>query len=120
MAVVEHRTAHGRSDLLRKCLDHVDDLVTLVALAPGEVNQVPDPTENGAFLRCPGNGHASTPSEIEESLVSQDVKCPNDSVLVDPENGGEVFGEREAITGASFPLSDGSSNLGRYLIVKGK
>jgi len=58
----------------RKALDHVDHLVTAVALEATELDQFTDSLHNDARLTC--TGHRDTPTSLDgkKTLVPKDVK----------------------------------------------
>jgi hypothetical protein len=62
----------------------------------GEVDEFLRACDDGSSLGCPRNGDASAAPELEQSLVAEDAQGPEDGVCVDVEDGGEVFGRREA------------------------
>ena len=58
------------------------------------------------------------PDQLQESLVSKDTQRPQHGIGVHAEHGGEILGLRDAVSGVSLTLSDGSPDLGGNLIVE--
>src|SRR6516225_2959323 len=96
---------------LAEVLDDPDELVQPVALKAGEVDELPRSGDDGSTLGSTGDGDPASSSKFEEPLVAEYAQRPKDGVRVDPENGSEVLGRREALAGLRLPLCNRSSEL---------
>src|SRR5690242_1429140 len=108
----------GRGDSSRRSLqgvDEVDDLIGLISLMPGVVEQLPYAVEHRRAFRRSGHRDSSSSPELEEAFVTQLVQGPEDGVLVDTQDGGQVLGEWESVAGCCLAVGDGSAELGRHL-----
>ncbi len=82
-------------------------------------HQVPG---HGDHLTALGRGahHRDPPAatEFEQALFTELAQGPQDGVAVDPENGGQVDGRRQAVARPALAVGDGAPDLGRYLFVE--
>jgi hypothetical protein len=101
----------------RKALDDLYDLVGPIALDPTELDQIVDSIHDGTSLGSSGHGDATTSLEVEETFITEDVKSTQHGVLVDPEHGSHVLGQREALSRPGFTVGDGPSNLCGHLVM---
>ena len=53
-----------------------------------------------------GDGDAAAAAELEQAFVAELAECAQDGVGVDAEDGGKVFGRREAFAGLGFAVGD--------------
>ena len=53
----------------RQALDDFDHLVGSESLASGEIQQLASSDEDGSPFRCPGHGHTSSSTELEQALT---------------------------------------------------
>jgi hypothetical protein len=83
-----------------------------------ELHQQSDLTQDSALLRRSCDCYPATSAELDETFISENVHGPKDRVLVHSENGGDVFGQRQAITGSGLSFGDGATDLGCDLIVE--
>src|ERR1019366_9972754 len=98
--------------------DHGRDLFSLVTLTPCEGEQLIDPRQHRALLRCAHHSHAATSREIEETLVSQDVEGADHRVLVDAEDRCKVDGPRHSLSWSRLTVRDGPTDLGSHHVVE--
>jgi len=96
-------------------VDHVVGPVTVVA---SEGHQLSDPFEHRTLLRRASDGDTPSSLEVKEALISKDVQRPEHRVLVHPEDGRHILGQRQALAWPSFSLGDCPSDLCGYLVVQ--
>ena len=96
---------------LAELLDDLDELVAPVALYAGEVDEFLRTGDDGASLGCAGDGDAEAAPELEEALVAEHAQGSKDGVGVDAEDGGEIFGGGEALSGFRFAVCDRASDF---------
>jgi hypothetical protein len=96
----------------------LDELVWSVALEAGEVDEFFGACDDCASFWGAGDGDAATAAELEQSFVAQHAKGAEDSVGVDLEDGGEVFGWGEALSGVGLAVCDRAANLAGDLLVE--
>jgi|SRR5579862_3717133 len=65
-----------------------------------------------------GDGDAAAAAELEQSFVPKQAQRPKHRVGVDIEDGCEVFGGRESLSGFRFPARDRASDLAGDLFVE--
>jgi hypothetical protein len=98
--------------------DHRYNFLTPIPLRSGKVDQLPDPGNDSASLRCPGDGHTSAALEVEDALVSKCPERPEDGIRVNAEHGGDVSGGRKALAGSQLTLGDVPPDLRRHLLMQ--
>jgi hypothetical protein len=101
--------------------DGVDELVEIietVAVPPRKLDKLSCSLDDGTTLGSPRNRDASTPTELEESFLPKDLQRTQHGVLVHPEDGGEILGRRQALTGLGLTVRNSSPYLRRDLFVE--
>src|ERR1700733_7410450 len=101
-------------------LDHLNHVVGPVTVVASETHQPPVSFEHRTLLRRASDGDAPSSLEVEKSLISKDVQCPQNSVLVHPEDRRYVFSQRQALPWFRLTFGNGSPNLGGNLVVQEK
>ena len=91
--------------------DDPDEFVEAVALAAGEVDELPCALNDGATFGRPGDQDAAAAAELEQSLVAEHAERAQHGVGVDPEHGGEVLGGWEALSWLCLPIGNGGRNF---------
>jgi hypothetical protein len=102
-----------------KSLDDLNDFISLISLCATKVDQFPHPLHYRTLLGSTRDGDPTPTTELNEALVSENVFCPEHSVLVDPEDGGDVLGQRETLSWPSFSIRNGTADLCRHLVMEG-
>ena len=92
-----------RFPFLRGRLDKTDKLFPPVTVLAGEFYELVDLALQRSSFRCPGDGYTPAPSELEGALVTEDPDRPQDGVLVDPQDGGQVLRQGSRSPGAASP-----------------
>src|SRR5262245_11198723 len=98
--------------------DEVDELVGLVALGAGVVEEVSCFFDEGALFGCAGDGDAAAAAEFEQAFVAQLAEGAEDGVRVDAEDVGEVLGGWKSLAGFGFSVGDGAADLAGDLFVQ--
>ena len=99
-------------------LDDLDEFVGFVALAAGEVEELSGLFDDGAVFGGAGDGDAAAAAELEQAFVAELAEGAEDGVGVDAEDGGEVFGGREAFAGFGFAVCDRAADFAGDLFVE--
>jgi len=99
-------------------LDDLDEFVGFVALGAGVAEEFFCLFDEGALFGCAGDGDAAAAAEFEQAFVAELAECAQDSVGVDAEDGGEVFGGWESFAGFGFAVGDGAADLAGDLFVQ--
>jgi hypothetical protein len=108
-----------RSDLLSSVsLDQGEDLITSVSLSPRVTEKFVDTRHHRAALRCANHAYATTPCEVEQPFIAQDVQSTNHRVLVHPEHCCQVDRRGKAFALSGLAFGDGSSNFCGHLFVE--
>ena len=87
-------------------------------MVAGEVDEFLCSLDDGAAFGRAGDGDAAAAPELEQSLVAEQPQRTQHGVGVDAEDGGEVLGGREALSGLGFSVGDRASDLGGDLFVE--
>ena len=66
----------------------------------------------------PGDGDATSASELEQALVAEEPQRAEHGVGVDVEDGGEILRGREALSRLGFSVGDRPANLAGDLFVQ--
>src|SRR5579875_3912482 len=86
-----------------RLLDHPDELVGPVAVAPGEADELADPLlEDAAPVRIAGHRDAPSAPELEHALLAERPQRAQHGVRVDAEDRGEVPGGGDALARAGL------------------
>jgi hypothetical protein len=123
--------AHGRSagtapdagaaaDGLGDIVDDLDELLTPVAVAPGELHEFAGPGHDRAPVRGPGNGDSPPAAELQQPLISQRPQRPQHGVGVHVQHSGQIPRGRKPLTRTHLTVGDGPADLGAHLIVEGQ
>ena len=107
-----------RGRVLGELMDDSDELVGLVAVLSGEVDEFSGSCDHGGLFGRTGDGDASAAAKLEQSLVAQFAQCAQDGVGVDAEHGGEVFRRRQPLAGLGLAVCDRAADLAGYLLVQ--
>src|ERR1700689_3904995 len=99
--------------------DHVNHLVSSIAVLASEIDEFSHPTHDKASLRRSRPCDAPSPGELKQPFIPQNVKGPKHRVLVHAEHGSNVLGQWKAFPWASLAFGDCPSYFGCDLIVKG-
>ncbi len=102
----------------RNVLDHLGHFVRRISVMLCIRDEVLDLAQHLALLWCADDSDSSTTSKLQEPFVTKYVHRPQRGVLVHAENCGDVFDQRQPITGSSLALGNGSANFGSNLIVQ--
>ena len=105
---------------LRQSGNHVDDLVALVAMVAGKLNQVTRSTQHGALLGRSSNCHAPSATKLKQPLVAQNPQCSEHGIGVDMQDSSQVFRRWHALSGTRLPVGDCASDLGCHLVMERK
>ena len=94
-------------------LSDFDDLVPLVALSTGEVDELPGHRDDGAPLRR-RTGHRDTAptAKSQETFVSERAQCSQDGVVVHAEDGSKISCGSEPLAWQGLTVRNGSPNCG--------
>jgi hypothetical protein len=103
---------------LADLLDDLDEVVGLVTLPAGKVEELSDLFDDGALLGGSGDGDAASAAELEEAFVSELAERAEDGVGVDAEDGGEVAGGWESFARFGFAGGDRAPDLAGDLFVQ--
>lgn len=101
-------------------LHQLNYLVAAKTLSARECQKLVDLEEYCASLWCANYTDAATSSEVEQPFLPQDMERSDHGVLVDPHDGSDIDGRREAFTRRRFSVGDGAADLGGYLLVQGQ
>jgi hypothetical protein len=99
-------------------LDDLNQLVRPISVAAGEVDQLLRSLDDSPAFGCSRNGDATSTTELQQSLVSEQPQRAEHGVGVDAEDGGEVFRGRKAFTGLRLSLRNSAAELGGDLLVQ--
>jgi hypothetical protein len=73
----------------------------------------------GALRRGARNGRAAAATELQQTFVAKGPQCAQNSVGVDAQDGREIAGRREALTGSGFAVGDRAAHRGGDLFMQG-
>jgi hypothetical protein len=96
----------------------LDELVSAIAMPPGEPDQVTCSADDSALLCGARDSDSASATKLEQTLVAELAQRAENGVRVDAENRGQVTGRWQALTGECFAIGDCAANLGRYLSVE--
>lgn len=98
--------------------DHVDDVLSPISVAPGELDQVTRPAQHGAPFGCSSYRDASPSAKLEQPLVSKDSEGAPHGICIDVKDGCEVSSGWQPLASSCLTLSDCASDLRRDLVVQ--
>src|SRR5262249_9266114 len=101
-----------------QALNQLDELVPLVAVVPGKVEQLTGVAMNGALLGSAADGDAPAAAELEQALLAELPERAQHGVAVDPEDGREVACRRKPLARPGLAVGDCPADLGRHLLVQ--
>jgi len=99
-------------------LNEGHDFIAAIALTSGEIEEFIDARNHGASLGRTHHTHAATPREVEQALVAKYVQCPNDRILVNAQDSGEIDRRRKPLTLSRLTVGNRPSNFRCHLIVQ--
>ncbi len=103
---------------LRQVCDHLHQLVATKAVLECKGDQVARPGDDGAAFGRTCHGDAVTPSELQQTLVSELAQGTEHRVGIDTEHRCEVTGRRKPLSGVRLAVCDRAPDLGCNLFVQ--
>jgi len=99
-------------------MDYLDEVVAAVAVLAREGQQFPGLGQYGAALRGTRNGDAPAAAELQQSLLAQQVQCPQHRVTVHSQHGRQVRGRGQSLPWPGLALGDSPPKLGGDLLMQ--
>jgi hypothetical protein len=99
-------------------LNQRGELVRRVAVLTAEADEIVDSGEHRSALWRAGDADPVAAAELEEPLVAQQPKRPQDGIGVDADHRGEIPSRREALTRFRFAVGDRPPDLPGDLVVE--
>lgn len=100
--------------------DEPREIVWLVAESAGEGEEFAGlGNEFGLLGGGGGDRHATALSELEQALIAECAQRAENGVRIDAEDGSEISGRWQSVTGSGFALGDSPSQGGGDLLVQG-
>ena len=120
MPAGDDRGADAAVEGLGDIFDDLDELLTPVAVAPGELHELAGPGQDRAPVRGPGDSDSPPAAELQQPLISQQPQRPQHGVGVHVQHSGQISRGRKPLTRAHLAVGDGPADLGAHLIVEGQ
>ncbi|MDX6583035.1 MAG: hypothetical protein QOI10_2219 [Solirubrobacterales bacterium] len=83
-----------------------------------EFDQLPGPINNHSSVGSSTDGYAPTAAKLEQPLVAQRAKRPQNGVRVYTDHRGQILSRGKALSRPCFTVSDRASDLGGDLFVQ--
>ena len=103
----------------REVLYQLQNVASPIALLTSKSQKLPCSTHHQTTFGFSDHGHATAPSELKKSFVSQDVHGSKHRVLVHFKYSSDVLGKWEALSWGSFAFGNGLADLRCDLVVQG-
>ncbi len=112
--------ADAAADRLGDIFDDLDELLTPVAVAPGELHEFAGAGQDRTPARGPDNGDPPPAAELQQPLIAQPSQRPQHGVAVHIQHGGQVARGRKPLARARLAVGDGPAELRAHPIVEGQ
>ena len=99
-------------------LEHADEFLASVAVAPGEADEFLHMRCDGCMRGCADHGDTSSAAEFKQSFVAKITQRTEHGVGVDSKHERQVAGWWKPLAGLGFAIGDCSADLAGDLLME--